>query len=121
MKSFRTFIQENYEEAWENHRKEIKAIEGAGGSRKYSSQKNGKVRKGYEVTYVEKYPRTWRTELYFTHDNYTRINNEVVATMGYVDYEGTPRSTGRKVTSEKKFQKIGPALKWIASETKKIK
>jgi hypothetical protein len=124
MKSFKDIIKEakTYDERYDEHRKELEAITKAGGNRKSSSTKpNGKVRYGYEVTVVEKYPATWRTELYFTHDNYTRINDEVVVKVGYVNYEATPSSTMKTVTNEKKFTKIGPALRWINSETKKLK
>jgi hypothetical protein len=124
MKEFKQILTEtkSYDDRYNEHRGEMDAIEKAGGNLRSKFPKpGGKVRFGFEVTVVEKYPATWRTELYFTHDNYTRINNEVVATVGYVNYEATPNSTMRKVTTEKKFRKIGPALRWINSETRKLK
>lgn len=118
-------IVEGYEEAYFNHKREMKLLDsnrfdltgrGAG------NDKPGEV--GYWFS-KDRYDKTSSTGRYyhghimFTHNNRTRINDDVSAKITYEDYAYTPNARGDRTVAEERFENIEAAIDWVNTQLTK--
>lgn len=118
MYSFKNYMSEEskaYEAAWDKHRSEIDALHKSG-HEKVSSDHNkttGISKFGFESGPKEDGDKTHRGRIYFHHNNYTRKNENVRSSFGYVKHEATPHSTSRIETHTAEHKSVHAAIKHL--------
>jgi hypothetical protein len=118
-------IVEGYDEAYDNYMREMSLLRSSGfdqRGRGAGNDKPGEV--GYwfskdardTSTSVGRY---YYGHIMFKHNNYTRINDQVRAKIGYEDYAFTPNARGQRTVAEEQFENIDAAIEWVNAQLAK--
>jgi hypothetical protein len=120
LNDLRKFINiiEGYDEAYLNHRNEMKSLADNGYEKRghgAGNDKSGETGYWFAKSLRDKNStrgRYYTGSIMFKHNNYTRINDQVRAKIEYEDYAYTEHSTGKKLVDQQVFDSINDAIKW---------